>query len=47
MWCENATILTGQQWRYVKVPQKEYLKLHPVEFTDLLTFVDLWDIGSS
>ena len=39
MWCENATILTGQQWRYVKVPQKEYLKLQPVEFTDLLTFV--------
>jgi type III restriction enzyme len=20
MWCENAKILTGQQWRYVKVP---------------------------
>jgi type III restriction enzyme len=39
MWCENATILTDQQWRYVKVPQKEYLKLQPVEFTDLLTFV--------
>ena len=39
MWCENATILTGQQWRYVKVPQKEYLKLQPVEFADLLTFV--------
>jgi len=40
MWCENATILTDQQWRYVKVPQKEYLKLQPVEFSDLLTFVD-------
>lgn len=38
MWCENATILTGQQWRYVKVPQKEYQKLQPVEFSDLLTF---------
>ncbi len=40
MWCENATILTGQQWRYVKVPQKEYYKLQPVEFYDLLTFAD-------
>ena len=46
MWCENATILTGQQWRYVKVPQKEYLKLQPVEFADLLTFVaEVGDIG--
>ena len=40
MWCENATKLTGEQWRYVKVPQKEYVKLQPVEFYDLLTFVD-------
>ena len=40
MWCENATILTGQQWRYVKVPQKEYYKLQPVEFFDLLTFIN-------
>jgi type III restriction enzyme len=46
MWFENATILTGQQWRYVKVPQKEYLKLQPVEFADLLTFVtEAGDIG--
>ncbi len=41
MWCENATILTGQQWRYVKVPQKEYLKLQPIEFYDLLTFATI------
>ncbi len=39
LWCENATTLTGQQWRYVKVPQKEYEKLQPVEFYDLLPFV--------
>jgi len=38
MWCENATRLTGEQWRYVKVPQKEYDKLQPVEFSDLLIF---------
>ena len=39
MWCENASILTGEQWSYVKVPQKEYYKLQPVEFYDLLSFV--------
>jgi type III restriction enzyme len=39
LWCENATILTGEQWNYVKVPQKEYYKLQPVEFYDLLAFV--------
>lgn len=40
LWCEKATILTGAQWRYVKVPQKEYQKLQPVEFYDLLPFVN-------
>jgi type III restriction enzyme len=39
MWCENATQLTGESWRYVKVPQKEYEKLQPVEFSDLLIFI--------
>ncbi|GHO69767.1 type III restriction endonuclease subunit R [Ktedonobacter sp. SOSP1-52] len=39
LWCENATQLTGQQWHYVKVPQKGYDMLQPVEFSDLLTFV--------
>ena len=36
LWCENATRLTGQAWQYVKVPQKEYEKLHPDEFSDVL-----------
>lgn len=39
MWCENAGRLTEERWRYVKVPRKEYQKLKPVEFCDLLTFV--------
>ncbi len=38
LWCENATKLTGERWRYVKVPQKEYVKLQPVEFWDLAAF---------
>lgn len=40
LWCQNATTLTGQQWQYVKIPQKEYEKLQPVEFYDLLPFVN-------
>ncbi len=39
LWCENASTLTGERWSYVKVPQKEYNRLQPVEFYDLLTFV--------
>jgi type III restriction enzyme len=37
-WCENASLLTGQLWRYVKVPQKEYQNLQPFEFSDLELF---------
>jgi type III restriction enzyme len=40
LWCENATTLTGITWHYVKVPQKEYNKLQPVEFYDLLAFAN-------
>jgi type III restriction enzyme len=35
LWCENATRLTGQAWRYVKVPQKEYEQLQPTSFAEL------------
>ena len=34
-WCDNATMLTGTQWRYLKVPQKEFEALHPSEFEEL------------
>jgi type III restriction enzyme len=37
-WAENATQLTGTTWRYVKVPQKEFVQLQPTEFADLLVF---------
>ncbi len=36
IWCENATMLTGDLWRYLKVPQKELDKPQPSEFSDLL-----------
>lgn len=37
-WCENASLLTGQQWRYIKVPQNGFEKLEPTEFSDLQAF---------
>ncbi len=35
IWCENATLLTGTPWRYVKVPQTEFGKLQPGDFSEL------------
>jgi len=34
-WCENASILSGIQWKYLKVPQKEFESLHPSTFEEL------------
>jgi type III restriction enzyme len=36
LWCENATILTGTEWIYRKVLQKEFEKLQPSDFEDLI-----------
>jgi type III restriction enzyme len=38
LWCEKATRLTGTDWQYIKVPQKEYEQLQPDEFGDLIVF---------
>jgi type III restriction enzyme len=35
LWCENATLLTGNAWTYLKVPQKEFEALQPSELADL------------
>ncbi len=40
LWCENATALTGDVWRYLKVPQKEFEKLQPSDFADLMALGD-------
>ncbi len=39
LWAENATRLTGTQWQYVKVPQREFERLQPDQFADVLVFV--------
>jgi len=35
-WCETASLLTGQQWKYLKVLQKEFEGLHPEDFGELV-----------
>jgi type III restriction enzyme len=35
IWCENAALLTGVPWRYVKVPQAEFAKLRAGDFSEL------------
>jgi type III restriction enzyme len=35
-WCKAATELTKEQWRYLKVPQKEFEQLHPESFEELI-----------
>jgi type III restriction enzyme len=40
IWCENATLLTGTTWGYIKVPQKEFERLEPTQFSDLLVFAN-------
>ncbi|MEX2162534.1 MAG: DEAD/DEAH box helicase family protein [Anaerolineales bacterium] len=36
IWCENATMLTGEAWSYKKVMQKDYEGLRPDDFEDLI-----------
>ena len=35
IWCENATLLTGTPWAYLKVPQTEFGKLQAGDFSEL------------
>jgi type III restriction enzyme len=35
IWCENATLLVGIPWNYLKVPQMEFNKLQPADFAEL------------
>ncbi len=48
IWCENATLLTGVTWSYVKVPQKDLAELQPSQFADVVfAFSPLQDILDS
>ena len=35
---ENASLLTGTDWSYLKIPQSEFEKLQPDQLADLLVF---------
>ncbi len=36
-WCADVTALTGVPWRYLKVPDKEFKKLKPTSFDELVS----------
>jgi len=40
-WCKTATELTKENWKYIKVPQKEFEKLHPDNYEELLAAINL------
>ena len=45
IWCENATLLTGTAWRYVKVPQTEFGKLQAGDFAEVEFHVRLCNLS--
>jgi hypothetical protein len=36
-WCADVTALTGRRWRYLKVPQREFVKFRPGSFAELVS----------
>jgi len=38
LWCEYATDLAQIRWQYLKVPQQDFKRLKPNEFSDLSVF---------
>jgi type III restriction enzyme len=40
-WCLTASQLTGENWLYMKVLQKEFEQLHPESFEELLTAIQM------
>jgi type III restriction enzyme len=39
-WCSSASSLTKDTWKYLKVPQKEFEKLHPDSFEELQAVIN-------
>lgn len=35
-WCEDVTLLTGKPWKFVMVPQKEFIPFKPGSFAELI-----------
>lgn len=45
LWCENASALTGQSWKYLKVPQLEFEKLRAERFVELGVLTPMSRVG--
>jgi type III restriction enzyme len=45
-WCNTASELTRTQWRYLKVLQKEFERLHPEDFEELIAGTNPPDLFS-
>jgi len=41
LWCENASLLTGTEWQFKKIMQKEFETLHPDDFEDLIALEEI------
>ena len=39
-WCHMASQLTGNSWQYIKVPQKEFERLHPDDLEELVGVIN-------
>jgi hypothetical protein len=44
-WCEDATALSGTQWRCMKLPQKHFEQLQPAALTELVLTTAELDAG--
>jgi len=38
LWCEYASDFTGVRWQYLKIPQQDFKRLEPKDFSDLNVF---------
>jgi type III restriction enzyme len=43
IWCENASLLTGTLWRYLKVQQAEFGKLQAGDLADVAVALGAWE----
>jgi type III restriction enzyme len=39
-WCDSASLLTKDSWKYLKVPQKQFEQLHPDSFEELQAVIN-------
>jgi len=45
LWVDNASVLTGTPWRYIKVVQKAFEGLQPQSFAEVEAMVQVGRVG--